>query len=164
MPFSAFPNVKATMVISCMDPRANPNEFWAFSETSPVQPAVLRNAGGRVTEDTLRSIRVLSGIMGNGKNTVGAVAVVHHADCGLRNFSDERVGELLGERAGLDEGKKGEVGGMWFGSFSGDATLEKSVREDMEKIKADPYLPRDLEVIGYTYDGTTGKTTEVGVL
>ena len=59
--FSQFPNQKAAMVVTCMDPRCNPNEFWNFSEEGP---PVIRNGGGRVTEDALRSIRLLSGIMG----------------------------------------------------------------------------------------------------
>ena len=103
------------MVVSCMDPRANPNEFFNFSEDGP---AVLRCAGGRVTEDTLRSIRVLSGIMSNGRNTVGCVAVVHHSDCGLRNFSNERIGSLLKERAGLEGDRAAEVEKMDFASWS----------------------------------------------
>jgi carbonic anhydrase len=98
-----------------MDPRCNPNEFWKFSEEGP---AVIRNAGGRVTEDTLRSIRVLSGIMSNGRNTVGAVAVVHHRDCGLLNFSNEKVKEQLKIKAELNEQRAKEVDRMEFGSFS----------------------------------------------
>ena len=94
------------MVVACMDPRCNPNEFWGFSESTP-KMAVLRNAGGRVTEDVLRSIRVGGGVFGYGDNTVGAVAVVHHVDCGLTHFSNEKVGELLAEHAKLD-GKSAE--------------------------------------------------------
>ena len=116
--FQDFPNVKATMVISCMDPRANPNEFWNFGYGSPQMPGVLRNAGGRVTEDVLRSIRTLAGIMGNGKNTVGAVAVVHHADCGLRVNSNEKVAAGLKDHAGLTGERADEVDKMDFGSWS----------------------------------------------
>lgn len=112
------------MIVSCMDPRANPAEFWDFSEASPALPAILRNAGGRVTEDVLRSIRVLSGIMANGRNTVGAVAVVHHADCGLRNFSNDQVKELLKERVGLEGERAREVDGLEFGSFHGYVVVE----------------------------------------
>lgn len=115
--FSDFPNEKALMVISCMDPRANPNEFWNFGYGSPSMPGVLRNAGGRVTEDVLRSIRALSGIMSFGQNTVGAVAVVHHKDCGLRNFSNEQVAENLKKQAGLDGERAKEVDKMDFLSW-----------------------------------------------
>ena len=79
---------------------------------------MLRNAGGIVDEGALRSIRVLSGVMSDGKNTVGAVAIVHHTDCGLLNFSNERVGALLKERAGLSGEEAAAVERMDFGSWS----------------------------------------------
>lgn len=105
------------MILSCMDPRSNPNEIFNFNEGSEVLPGVLRNAGGRVTEDVLRSIRALSGIMGMGQNTVGLVAVVHHEDCGLRNFTNEKTAEALIEHAGLEGEKAEEVNRMDFGSW-----------------------------------------------
>ena len=63
--FEQFPNVDGNLVLACMDPRSNPNEFWGFDE-STVKAGVLRNAGGRVTEDVLRTLRVGSGIFGYG--------------------------------------------------------------------------------------------------
>lgn len=63
--FVDFPKRDANVVISCMDPRCNPNEFWGISENNP-KMAVLRNAGGRVGDDVLRSLRVLGGIFGYG--------------------------------------------------------------------------------------------------
>jgi carbonic anhydrase len=115
--FTDFPNTKAMMILSCMDPRANPTEIFDFHEGSPIVPGVLRNGGGRVTEDVLMSIRTLSGIMGNGENTVGLVAVVHHEDCGLRNFTNERTAEKLIEHAGLEGERADEVRRMNFGSW-----------------------------------------------
>ena len=70
-----------------------------------------------ILSDVLRSIRALSGIMSYGRNTVGAVAVVHHSDCGLRNFSNEQVRDLLKVRADLDEKRSAEVDKMDFGSW-----------------------------------------------
>ena len=102
------------MVVSCMDPRTNPSEFFDFGEDGP---AVIRNAGARVTEDVLRSIRLLAGIMTCGKNTVGAVAVVHHTDCGLRNFSNGEVAHLLKDHAHLEGERVGEVDKLDFGCF-----------------------------------------------
>lgn len=61
--------MKAALIVSCMDPRSDPTHFWNLGEDGP---PVVRNGGGRVTEDTLRSIRLLAGVMGYGKNTVGA--------------------------------------------------------------------------------------------
>lgn len=116
--FTEFPNTKAMMVLSCMDPRANPNEIFDFQEESPIKPGVLRNAGGRVTEDVLRSVRAIAGIMGNGENTVGLVAVVHHEDCGLRNWSNKGTAEKLIEHVGLEGKQAEEVRAMDFGSWA----------------------------------------------
>ncbi|KAK1808700.1 hypothetical protein LTR12_016927, partial [Friedmanniomyces endolithicus] len=151
--FSEFPNSKAIMILTCMDPRSNPYEFWKL----PFGPGIIRNAGGRATGDALRSMRVLSTIMANGHNTLGAVAVVHHTNCGLYhgpNFSDEFIKGKLAER--VPELAK-EVEKMELGSF---ADVEASVLEDMAIIKNDPYLPKDLDVLGYVHDTATGKTRE----
>ena len=99
------------MVITCMDPRCNPNEFWNFSEEGPVP---IRNAGGRVTEDALRSVRVIAALMGNKQNTVGAVAIVHHNDCGLRNNSNEEIGEALKLHSNLSGERAAEVDKLDF--------------------------------------------------
>ena len=64
--FVDFPKRNVNLVISCMDPRANPNEFWGISESNP-SIGVMRNAGGRVTEDVLRNVRVISAIIANGR-------------------------------------------------------------------------------------------------
>ncbi|TKA66838.1 hypothetical protein B0A55_08818 [Friedmanniomyces simplex] len=152
--FDQFPNAKAMIILTCMDPRSNPYEFWKVE----FGPAIIRNAGGRATEDALRSMRVLSSIMANGENTLGAVAVVHHTDCGLHhglNFGNEFIRKKLAERV---PELAGEVEKMDFGSF---ADVEASVKEDMAVVKNDPYLPKDLEVLGYVHDSFTGKTREV---
>jgi carbonic anhydrase len=100
-----------------MDPRSNPNEFWGISESNPVM-GVLRNAGGRVTEDVLRSLRVAGGIMGYGKNSVGSVAVVHHVDCGMTHFHDEKIGQLLAEHAKLDGERAKEAEKLYYGEIT----------------------------------------------
>ncbi|KAK3108038.1 hypothetical protein LTR53_017796 [Teratosphaeriaceae sp. CCFEE 6253] len=160
--FSDFPVEKAIMIVTCMDPRSNAHEFWQL----PFGPGILRNAGGRATPDVLRSIRALSVVMSHGKSTVGAVAVVHHTDCGLLhdpatggpNFSNEFVREKLQKRVEGDEELIQGLEGVDFGSFS---DVEASVLQDMAIIKNDPYLPKDLEVLGYVHDSFTGKTREV---
>ncbi|KAK5122206.1 hypothetical protein LTR85_004116 [Meristemomyces frigidus] len=152
--FKDSPDMKAVMVISCMDPRASPNAFWNFGEQGP---AVIRNAGGRAS-DALRSIRTLSTIMSYGRNTVGTVVVVHHTDCGLLNFDDHYVKEKLTERVKDSPELVSEVAKMEIGGLG---NLEASIKEDVELIKADPFLPKDVEVLGFVYDTITGRTTEV---
>lgn len=112
--FKDMPNQKAVIVISCMDPRCNPNEFFNFGENGP---PVIRNGGGRA-KDALRSLHVLSSIMGYGKNTLGAVAVVHHTDCGLINFDDKFIQEKIKDRMSDSPELVSEVDKMDFGSFS----------------------------------------------
>ena len=88
-----------------------------MSETSP-KAVILRNAGGRVTEDVLRSIRVAGGVLGYGKASVGAVAVVHHVDCGMTHFRDEKIGQLLAEHAKLDGERAKEAAELKFGEIT----------------------------------------------
>ena len=99
-----------------MDPRSNPNAFLGLEEQDGV--AVIRNGGGRVGDDTLRSLRLLAGVMSNGKNTLGVVGVIHHTDCGLKNFSNEKIAELLKVRAELDGARAKEADRLDFGSWS----------------------------------------------
>ncbi len=115
-----------------MDPRCNPTEFWGFTEISP-KAVVLRNAGGRVTEDVLRSIRVASSILGYGKSTVGAVAVVHHVDCGMTHFRDEKIGQLLAEHAGLEGERAKEAAALKFGEIP--EYVLSSVLENLQNFR-----------------------------
>ena len=104
--------MKAMMILSCMDPRADPRDFW---NTGAIP--IVRNVGGIATEDALRSIRFLAGVMSNGRNTVGAVAVVHHTDCGLSCHSEEDVRGGLKRQVGLEGQRAKEVDGMGFGCW-----------------------------------------------
>ena len=110
--FADLPSMKATVIVTCMDPRADPKDFWDPKESGNV--AIIRNVGGTATEDVLRSIRFLAGVMSNGRNTVGAVAVVHHTDCGLSHFSDVEVKEGLKKQVGLEGLRATEVDSMKF--------------------------------------------------
>ncbi|OQO03144.1 hypothetical protein B0A48_11399 [Cryoendolithus antarcticus] len=153
--FKDFPDQKAVLVLTCLDPRCEPHHFWDLP--ADMGPGIMRNAGGRVTEDVLRSIRVISTIMSYGRNTVGAVVIVHHTDCGMINFSDDFVkGKLKERHPGHDQ----EIDEMFIGEIK---DLEKSLKEDVALIRADPFLPKDLEVLAFEYDVFTGKAREVKV-
>lgn len=156
--FAEFPNVKATMIISCMDGRSDPADYWQLRKvTQPV--LAVRTAGGRAS-DALRSIRVLSSVMAMGENTVGTVAVVHHTDCGLANFDNKFIRNQIRSRNGshLTQHQLDELEELECGEIK---DMERSVREDMQLIMNDPYVPKDLEVVGFVYDTFSGKTTEV---
>lgn len=153
---SEFPNVKATLLLCCMDPRVQPHEFWNLNEQRPF--GVVRNAGGRAQE-FLKSAEVLTAIMANGRQPLGTVVVVHHTDCGMLNFSNEYIRNKIKSRSPhLTAEEISDLDQKDFGEF---ADVDESVREDIEIIRKDPFLPKDLEVIGFVYDSFTGKTYEV---
>ncbi|KAK7183399.1 hypothetical protein DPSP01_000472 [Paraphaeosphaeria sporulosa] len=142
----------AMAVISCMDPRADPKDFWGIEAGMP--PGVIRNAGGRAA-DALRSLEVLSAL-GEG---LSAVAVVHHTHCGVgpHGIDDAYIkrtlpGRMRGSSSALEE--------KHWDSFK-HQTEEESVREDMKLIVADKLLPKDVQVFGFVLDVETNRTTEV---
>ena len=122
IPFDQFPDQKAALILTCMDPRSNPYDFWGI----PFGAGVLRNAGGRVTDDALRSMQVLSAIMANGKNTLGVVAVVHHTNCGLVCFENKYIAEKLKERTSDRPELAAEIDKRDFGAFS-ECVFNKTV-------------------------------------
>ena len=125
-------------VLTCMDSRYTAQGIMGFS-LGDVH--VIRNAGGRVTEDVVRSLSISAALLG----TRGCI-VIHHSNCGLLGRSDEelrtRVAEASGARAP-------------FG-FLGFEDLEQSVRDDVAALRAIPYFPPDYEIVGFTYDVRTG--------
>jgi carbonic anhydrase len=107
------PDQKALVILTCMDPRTEVRDFWK----TPFGPAIFRNAGGRATADVLRSLRILASVMAGGKNTLGAVAVIHHTDCGLINFDKEFLDGKLKDRVGNDPKLVNEIEHMHHGDF-----------------------------------------------
>jgi carbonic anhydrase len=112
--FSEIENMKATVILTCMDPRADPKDFWKYGDA-----ACIRNVGGCATEDALKSIRFLAGVMSDRRNTVGVVAVVHHTDCGLHGYSEDEIRASLAKQAKLDDGMVEKLEEKPFGSWKG---------------------------------------------
>jgi carbonic anhydrase len=135
--------IKHLAILTCMDSRYTAQGVLglALGDTH-----VIRNAGGRVTEDAIRSLAISAAIL-----DTRTCVVIHHSECGLLGRSDEelrkRVAEVTGARAP-------------FG-FLGFDDLEQSVRDDMLALRGSSYLPKDYEVIGFTYDVQTGQLTPV---
>lgn len=104
--------------------------------------------------------------MSDRRNTVGVVAVIHHTDCGLHDYTEEDVRESLAERAGLGEEERKMLEREEFLSWKslGIGRLEETVWRDMRKVREDPFLPKEMEVLGFVYDVFSGVTTEVGQL
>ncbi|CAD6565715.1 MAG: hypothetical protein ASARMPREDX12_006735 [Alectoria sarmentosa] len=115
------------------------------------QATVYSNAGGRVNADTLRSIYCLEAIVG-----VGTVIVVHHTDCGLTHSTDDSIKMKLKERVGPE--KADEVDAMTFGEIK---NMKQSIEDDVNVLRASPYLKKDLKVFGFLFDITKGTVTDV---
>jgi carbonic anhydrase len=126
-----------------------PSEIFSLSRG---EVNILRNAGGRVTPDTFRSLSIMGTLM-----PIGLVVVMHHSDCGGLNTTDQEVREKLQERA---PEHKHEVEGTWFGTFR-DVGLEESVKVDVQAVREWVFLPKEAKVVGYMFEVETGRVREV---
>ena len=108
---------------------------------------VIRNAGGRASDDAVRSLLISSWLLGTRE-----FLVIHHTDCGMAKFTDETVAEIIAERCGQD------VSELDFLTFS---DLDQSVRDDVDRIRLLSQIPADATVSGHVYDVRTGTLREV---
>ncbi|KAF2646853.1 carbonic anhydrase [Massarina eburnea CBS 473.64] len=139
----------AIFIISCSDPRIEPADFLGLIKG---EAGVIRVAGGRVEGQVLRGLEIMGSIA-----PIGLVVVMHHSDCGGLYRTDEDVGMILAER---NPGHVHVVEGKVFGTF-GKLGLEGSIVDDVEKIKAWPFLPKFAAVKGYAFITETGELKEV---
>jgi carbonic anhydrase len=134
------------VVLTCIDARAQPARFLGLGVG---EAHVVRNAGGRATDDALRSIIVSTHLLGTRE-----CMVIHHTDCGMGTFTNEEV------RARLKADTGASAEHIDFMPFT---DLESSVRDDVGAIRANPLMPTDLEVSGWIYDVRSGRLNEVPV-
>lgn len=126
-------------VVTCMDARIDTLAVLGL-ETGDAH--VLRNAGGRVSEDVIRSLLVSTRILG-----VTAVVVMHHTDCGMAEITRHSVHEVL------DDVDARDLDAMDLLTID---DREEALRADVARVQRSPFLPDDLDVIGVTYDVTSG--------
>lgn len=140
MRLAAMPARKTT-IVTCMDARIDPLALVGFSLGDA---HILRNAGGRVTEDVLRSLTLSTQVLG-----VRHVVIVHHTGCGLEGATNEglhaELGELTGQEVHLD--------------FRPISDFETSLQEDVRAVLECPLLPADLTVEAGLLDTTGGQVT-----
>jgi len=127
-------------VVTCMDARVDPLEILGIRVGAA---NVLRNAGGLVTEDVLRSLAVSHALLGT-----RLVAVIGHTECGLHGASNDEVAARLGATAGEAD-------------FLPFADLEESVRASVERIESSRLLPRSIAAAGFVYDVRSGRLRAV---
>jgi carbonic anhydrase len=134
--------VRQLFVLTCMDARIDPVRLLGL-ELGDAH--VMRNAGGRVSDDALRSLVLSSALMGTRE-----VVVIHHTDCALGATTDEQVRRDLAD-LGID------VGNLWIGAFDDP---DASVREDVATLRSS-LTDTDIAVSGYVYDVRTGSLRTV---
>jgi carbonic anhydrase len=138
------PPAKQFVVLTCMDARLHPAEFLGLEMGDA---HVIRNAGGRASEDALRSLIISSRLLGTRE-----YAVIHHTDCGMLTFSNEDLRGKLQADTGRDASDI---------DFLPISDLDESVREDVGRIRENPFVPQDIVVSGWVYDVKTGQLREV---
>ena len=138
------PPARSVAAVVCMDARIHPPEMLGLDLGDA---HVIRNAGGRVSDDAIRSLIISSTLLGTRE-----FLVVHHTDCGMLTFSNDDLRGILADQRGSD------ASDIDFLPFS---DLEGSVREDVARIQASEHLDSSISVRGFVYDVDTGALTEV---
>ena len=126
-----------------MDARLNPYGLLGLSEGDA---HVIRNAGGVVSEDAIRSLAISQNLLGTEE-----IVLIHHTDCGMLTFTDDEFADRL-------EAETGERPEWRAHTFS---DLDSDIREGIERIKDSPFIPRTDNVRGFVYDVETGELHEV---
>jgi len=137
------PPGKRVAVLACMDARLNPYGILGLTEGDA---HVIRNAGGVVSDDAMRSLAISQNLLGTEE-----IILIHHTDCGMLTFTDDELAEKL-------EQETGERPDWRAHSFS---DVEEDVREGVERIKSSPFIPRTDRVRGFVYEVETGGLREV---
>jgi carbonic anhydrase len=136
------PPAKKVAVVACMDARLIPTRVLGLEEGDA---HVIRNAGGVVTDDEIRSLAISQHLLGTEE-----IILIHHTDCGMLTFTDDEFRSRLQEETGIRP--------EWAAEAFGD--LDADVRQCIGRIKASPFIPRK-NVRGFIYDVATGTLREV---
>lgn len=158
----AMPPARRFAILTCMDARLDPARFAGLAEGDA---HVIRNAGGRASDDAIRSLVISYKLLGTRE-----WFVVHHTDCGMETFTNPIMGTLLA--SSLKTAKLGPEGWSDVGPGPGSELGKSidwltirdqraSVVEDVERIRNHPLVPRDIPIYGYIYDVKSGHLMEV---
>jgi carbonic anhydrase len=137
------PPSKGTAVIACMDARLNVYGILGLHEG---ESHVIRNAGGVVTDDEIRSLAISQRLLGTTE-----IILIHHTDCGMLTFTDDQFKRAIQDETGIKPPWAAE-------SFT---SLEEDVRQSIARIKASPFVPHKDAIRGFVFDVATGKLNEV---
>lgn len=138
------PPARPLLVLTCIDARLEPAEMLGLQVGDA---HVVRNAGGRVTDDAIRSALISSWLLGTRE-----YVVIHHTDCGMTKFTDDVLHGMIRDATGVD------VSDDEYLTFS---DVERSVRQDVARLRDLKTLPEGVTVAGLVYDVRTGSLREV---
>jgi len=139
------PPARKLAVVACMDARLIVSQILGLQAGDA---HIIRNAGGIVTEDALRSLIISHQLLGTQE-----FIIINHTDCGMLTFKDDELRAKLQKQTGT-----ATVAPVAFHAFS---NLEENVRQQIQKVKSHPWLPKQISVRGFIYDVKTGKLKEV---
>lgn len=137
------PPARKLAVVACMDARLDVHRIMGLSEGDA---HVIRNAGGVVSDDAIRSIVISQRLLGTRE-----IVLIHHTDCGMLTFRDDEVKDAIEADTGLRPAFALEA----FGD------LEQDVRQSIARIRSSPFIPNKDQVRGFVYDCATGRLNEV---
>jgi len=158
----ALPPARRFAVLTCMDARLDPAKFAGLSVGDA---HVIRNAGGRASDDAIRSLVISYKLLGTAE-----FFVIHHTDCGMEFFTNEVMRGLLsssletaalGPKGFYDVGKGPGSRAGEFIEFLTIADQKQAVIDDVVRIRTHPLVPRSIPIYGYVYDVKSGKLNEV---
>jgi carbonic anhydrase len=158
----ALPPARHFAILTCMDARLDPAKYAGLSEGDA---HVIRNAGGRASDDAIRSLVISYKLLGTQE-----WFVIHHSDCGMEFFTDDVIRGLLA--SSLETAELGPDGFRDVGKGPGSAEANyidwltisdnaRSVTEDVTRIRNHPLVPGRITIHGYIYDVTTGRLGEI---
>jgi carbonic anhydrase len=137
------PPAKGVAVVACMDARLHVSKVLGLEEGDA---HIIRNAGGVVTDDEIRSLAISQRLLGTSE-----IILIHHTDCGMLTFTDDEFRRQLQQDTGIRP--------EWAAEAFQD--LDDDVRQNIARIKASPYIPNKDSVRGFVYDVKTGRLREV---
>ena len=140
----ALPPARGIAVVACMDARLN---VYALLGLTEGDAHVIRNAGGAVTDDVIRSLAISQRLLGTRE-----IVLIHHTECGMLTFTDDEFKAAIQEETGIRP--------PWAAEAFGD--LDADVRQSIARIKASPFVPHRDAVRGFVFDVATGRLLEVG--
>jgi carbonic anhydrase len=158
----ALPPARGFAILTCMDARLDPAKYAGLSEGDA---HVIRNAGGRASDDAIRSLVISYKLLGTKE-----WFVIHHSNCGMEFFTDEVIRGLLSKS--LETAALGDTGFYDVGKGPGSdeaayidwltiSDQEKAVADDVQRIRRHPLVPKNIPIYGYVYEVETGKLREI---